>query len=95
MPITRLNEFTAATGKVDELHRMCESIARTVAASSGCVSCQLLRSQAEPARFVFIEVWENQEAHRAAVKQIPRESIAAVMPLLSSPPKGEYYEHVL
>ena len=90
--ITRIGNMKARPGQADTLRAFLESV--VVAAlenAAGCQSCRLLQSQAEPERFVIIEVWDNIEAHQASVKNISPEDIEAVMQLLAEQPAGEYY----
>jgi quinol monooxygenase YgiN len=94
MSVTRMSVFTAADGKQDQLRAFLQGIVPGILASPGCQSCQVLRNPDKPERFVVLEVWADIEAHKASVKQIPPASIAAVMPLLSGPPTGEYLQPV-
>jgi len=60
-------------------------------ASAGMQSYHLLQNQADPTRFIFIELWDSIEAHRASVKNIDPRQIENVMQLLTDPPRGEYF----
>jgi quinol monooxygenase YgiN len=91
MSITRINEFRAKEGQAEALRTFLASIIPTIAATSGCCSCQLLQSHDNPTRFVVIEVWDSIEAHQASVRDIPPESLTNVMALLDGMPVGEYY----
>lgn len=91
MPVTRLNNFTAKAGQEQALGDVLASAIPTVKAAAGCLSVQLLQSHSTPTRFVVIEVWDSLESHQAAMKAIPRESIATVMPLLDGMPGGDYW----
>ncbi len=91
MSVTRINEFLAKPGQEPALHEFLVSVVETIIGSSGCVSCQLLSSQENPARFVVIEVWQSVEAHKGAARAIPADQIQRVMGLLAASPKGEYF----
>ncbi len=91
MSVTRINEFQAREGEGDALAVLIGSFVPTIESSEGCLSCQLLRSQADPARIVVIEAWESVEAHQASVRNIPPETMQEAMQLLAGPPKGEYF----
>jgi hypothetical protein len=54
-------------------------------------SYYLLQNQVEPTRFIFIELWDSIEAHRASVKNIDPGQIEIVMKVLTDQPRGEYY----
>ncbi|MDB5800514.1 MAG: hypothetical protein JWL63_1453 [Rhodocyclales bacterium] len=91
MSITRINNFEAKPGQADRLGEFLVSIVPLIEQSQGCESCQLLRSQENFNAFAIIEIWMSVAAHQASVKQIPPEKIAAVMPMLATPPTGTYY----
>lgn len=91
MTATRINKFEAKEGMANGLHEFLRSIVPLIERSQGCTSCQLLQNQDRLNEFVVIEVWDSVSAHRASVKNIPPEKIAAIMPLLASPPGGAYY----
>ncbi|RLT39828.1 MAG: antibiotic biosynthesis monooxygenase [Chloroflexi bacterium] len=94
MSVIRMGEMQAAEGKADELQTFLLSIVPLISGSDGSVSCQLLRNQDDPTKFVMIEVWESVEAHRASVKNIPPTLLAAIRPLLGAAPSGSYYTEV-
>ncbi len=91
MSITRLNEFEAAEGKEDALYAFLQSILPHIAGSEGCVSCELLRHQDNPTKFVILERWVSVAAHQQSLANFPKEDMQAIMPLLGAPPKGAYY----
>ncbi len=65
-----------------------------ITGSEGSISCQLLHNQDDPTKFAMIEVWESVDVHRASVKNIPPEMLAAIRPLLGTAPGGGYYAEV-
>jgi len=91
MSVTRINDFRAKEGKAEALRALLGQVIPSIASSSGCVSCKLLQSQDNPARFVVLEVWDSIGSHRAAVKDIPPEMFMSVMELLDGRPSGEYF----
>ena len=91
MSVTRINDFWAKEGKADALRAFLGQVIPSIASSRGCVSCKLLQSQDNPARFVVLEVWDSIESHKAAVKDIPPDVFATVMELLDGRPSGEYF----
>ncbi len=91
MSITRINTFEARAGASDALGAFLTSILPLVAQAPGCRSCHVLRTQDNDHQFIIIETWDAIASHQAAAKLIPPETIAAVMPLLASPPSGRYY----
>ena len=92
MSISRIGEMRAQEGQEDALRAFLESIVLPgVESSAGCQLCQLFQSQEDPTRFIMIEVWEDVEAHKAAVQDISPEDIENVKKLLAGAPTGEYY----
>jgi len=90
-----MGEMQAAEGRADELRDFLLSIVPIIINSDGAISCQLLHNQDDPTRFAMIEVWESVDAHRASVKNIPPEMLAAIRPLLGAAASGAYYTEVV
>ena len=91
MSVTRIGEFQAREGLIDELREFLISILPGIRSSQGCESVQLYQSQDDPSNFLMIEVWENRETHHASVKNIPPEKLSEIQPLLATSPSGGYY----
>jgi quinol monooxygenase YgiN len=91
MPVTRINEFHAREGQGDAVKERLRAFVPLIAASAGCLSCQLLQAEDDPTRIVVIEVWDSASAHQASLKGIPPEAFAETMKLLAAPPTGRYY----
>ncbi|MFI5273206.1 MAG: putative quinol monooxygenase [Ktedonobacterales bacterium] len=91
MSVTRMSEFRARAGQIDELREFLLSIVPGIASTDGCQSCQLLHSHDDPARFVMVEVWDSIASHQASVKNIPPGAFAKVLELLDGAPRGEYF----
>jgi quinol monooxygenase YgiN len=91
MSVTRINELQALPDQADALWERLQSFTRGIAACPGCHSCRLLRAEDDPGRLVVIEVWDNAEAHKAALKTFPPDAFAGTLPLLTGPPVGRFY----
>lgn len=91
MSISRIGEFKASEGKVDELRYFMLSIIPMILSSEGCESCQLFQNQDDPAKFFMIETWDSIESHQASAKNIPPEMLGQIRPLLAASPAGSYY----
>jgi len=91
MSVTRINELQALPGQADALWEHLKSFTRRIAACPGCHSCQLLRAEDDPGRLLVFEVWDDAEAHKAALKTFPPDAFARTLPLLVGPPTGRYY----
>lgn len=94
MSIYRIGETQAKPELTEALRDFLVSIMPMIKSSQGCESVQLYQNQDDPTKFTMIEVWDDVESHRASVKNIPPEMIAAFRPLLASAPSGGYYNVV-
>src|SRR2546423_15162177 len=92
MQVTRFNHFTANADTNDTLRSSLLGLLPMIAASSGCLSCELFQSRDNPARFVVVEVWDSIQAHQAAVKTISTDALTGIQALLQEMPTGEYFE---
>jgi quinol monooxygenase YgiN len=92
MTITRIGEMKAQKGQENDLRLFFETIIMpALDASAGIQSYHLLQNQVEPTRFIFIELWDSIEAHRASVKNIDPRQFEDIMKLLADTPRGEYF----
>lgn len=94
MPITRINEFTAAADQGDALRDFLASVIDRILGADGCQSCQLLRHHDEATRFAILEVWDSIEAHQAAASRIPPDLLVRAKTLLAEPARGAYYDRL-
>jgi quinol monooxygenase YgiN len=94
MPITRINHFEAKSGREAELKAFLESVVGTIRSATGCRSVELLVALDRSSRLSIVETWDSVEAHQAAAKLIPPAMMQAFMPLLASPPNGEYFRAI-
>lgn len=92
MPVTRINEFTAAPDQGDALRDFLVSVIDRILGADGCQSCQLLRHHDDGARFAIVEVWDSIESHQAAASRIPPELLAQARTLFAEPARGAYYD---
>jgi quinol monooxygenase YgiN len=90
MSVVRINEFTCAEGKSDELYKFLKSLVPYISNSDGCVSCEVLQQQDNKCEFVVIEKWNCVEDHTKSIANFPREEMEAAVPLFGAPPKGRY-----
>ncbi len=92
MTIVRVNEFTAAEGKSNELFSFLEALVPYISGAEGCLSCELLKHHEQSNQFMIIERWDNIENHQQAITNYPQEDMQAAMSLFGAPPKGNYYK---
>ena len=92
MSITRVNEFSAAEGKSEELYDFLKSLVPYISSSEGCYTCEVLKSIDADNEFVVIEKWESIESHKASIEKFPKENMKAAMSLFSAPPQGRYFK---
>ena len=91
MSVSRIGGFQAKEGFFHELRVFLLSIMEGINSSEGCESVQLYQSQADPSKFMMVEVWDKVESHQASVKNIPPETLSEVRTLLATSPSGSYY----
>ena len=89
--LTRINEFTAAEGKSDETATFLQSLVPYISSCEGCLGCEVLRSRESEDKFVVIEKWQSEQAHKASIAGFPQENMQVAMALFAGPPKGEYF----
>jgi quinol monooxygenase YgiN len=92
MSISRIGEVQAKEGLTEDLREFLISIMPLIKSSEGCESVQLYQSEDDPSKFMMIEVWDSVESHQISVKNIPREKLSEIRPLLASSPSGNYYK---
>ena len=92
MPLTRINHFTAKPGSGDDLFALIESFLPMIRESDGCLEARLMRDVADPNRIVVVEVWRDQDAHRASAANVPPGTFEKAMALMAGPPSGAYYQ---
>ena len=70
MPLTILAQITAAPGKEDLVRSELEKLVAPTVVEDGCVTYELHADDADPAVFVFFEVWKTRE-HWLAHMEMP------------------------
>lgn len=91
MSITRVNEFIAQEGRIEELETYLASIIPVIESADGCLYCHLLRGHDNPSRFLLIETWESIAAHQLSVESIDKKEFLSAMLLLAETPRAEYF----
>jgi len=92
MSIAYIGQSQAKPDQAESLRKLYLSVVQpAVQGSEGCESCRFFQSENDPTKFLGIEVWTSVEAHRAAVKNIPKDAIAEFMKLVAGAPAGGYY----
>jgi quinol monooxygenase YgiN len=92
MSVYRIGEMISKPEVVNEMREFLMSIMAVIKASPGCESVQMYQSQADPGKFMMIEVWNSVESHQASVNTISPEDLAQIRPLLNSAPTGAYFD---
>jgi quinol monooxygenase YgiN len=70
MAIMSVTRFHAAPGEGDSLLELQTEGRRRMLAAHGCRSFDILRDQADPQSFVFVQTWTSREAHDAAFGEL-------------------------
>ncbi|WP_282610725.1 putative quinol monooxygenase [Pelagibius sp. Alg239-R121] len=69
MPLIILAQITAASGKEDLVRSELERLVAPTRTEEGCVQYDLHQDNANPAFFVFYEIWENRDLWQAHTNQ--------------------------
>ena len=92
MVITRINEFSARSGKEIELAAFLSSILPYIRSCEGNTGCELLQDENDPSHFLVMEKWTDKDAHQRSIENFPSDQMAAAMPLFRASPKGAWYK---
>lgn len=95
MAITRINHFSAADGKEDQLQTFLCSLVPYITSCNGNLMCEVLRQQDSDNKFVVIEKWQSVEAHQQSLSDFPSDEMEAAMALFGAPPSGAAYQKVV
>jgi len=77
-----------------EMESALEALADAVRAVPGCEGVEMLRDLGNEKRFIFIEKWVSEEAHKDAGKVLPKEALAPLQAALDGPPDGAYFDYL-
>ncbi len=66
MSITTVTRFHASAGQEDALVALQAEGRRRMLTADGCESFDILRDQADPRSFAFVQTWASREAHDTA-----------------------------
>jgi len=94
MTVARLYLMHAAEGKDATLETALYGLADHVRTFAGCQGVEVLRDIGNEKRFVFIEEWDSEEAHKAAGGNLDKAVIGPVMGALDGPPDGSYLDYL-
>lgn len=92
MTVARLYIMHAAEGHDATLETLLSALADAVRGIDGSEGVELLRDVGNERRFVFIEKWVSEEAHKAAFASLPKEIMANLTAALDGPPDGAYFD---
>ncbi len=94
MTVARLYIIHAAEGRSAQMEAGLEGLADIVRKAAGSEGVELLRDLGNEHRFIFVEKWESEEAHGAALANMPAGALDPVQAAADGPPDGSYYDYV-
>ena len=94
MTVARLYILHAVEGRAAQMEAALEGLADVVRKAAGSEGVEVLRDLGNEHRFIFIEKWESEEAHGAALGSLPPGTIDPVQAASDGPPDGSYYDYV-
>jgi quinol monooxygenase YgiN len=94
MTVARVYIMHAMESADATLEAALDALADAVRPIAGCEGVELLRDIGNERRFLFIEKWSDEEAHKAAGPQLAKDVLAPVMAALDGPPDGAYFDYL-
>jgi len=94
MTIARTYFMHAKEGQDAALETALAVLADTVRPIAGCSGVEILRDLGNERRFLFIEKWDSEQAHKEGGKSLPKDTFAPVMATLDGPPDGSYFDYL-
>lgn len=79
-------------GQQDQLRGILEELNGALAGLDGFRGTETLHDKNNPRRFIFIEKWADEAAHKAAGTSLPKELMGRLMGALDGPFDGSYYD---
>ena len=92
MSVIRHYIMTAAEGRADDLAKGLATLGDALKQVAGFEGAQLLHDQDDANRFYFLERWETVDAHKSALKSLPKEAMGGWTSALGAPPEGRYLD---
>ena len=94
MTVARLYIMHAKEGQDAVLETALRNLAVAVTRLPGLRGVELLRDAGNERRFIFIEKWDDIEAHKAASEYAKDLPMAPLMAALDGPPDGSYLDYL-
>ena len=60
-----ISTINSKLNKVKEVRALLKGLPTPIRNEPGCIRCELIECIDEPEKFIFVEVWENLDSHRA------------------------------
>ena len=92
MAMAHTYTMTARTGAEDALASALEALAAAVQPIAGSQGALVLRDRKEPQTFLFVELWDSDDARKAAGAQLPKEVRGRIMAALGGPLQMAAYD---
>ncbi|HEX7784032.1 MAG TPA: antibiotic biosynthesis monooxygenase family protein [Sphingobium sp.] len=94
MTVARTYFMHAKEGHNATLETALIALADAVRPIAGCKGVELLRDLGNERRFLFIEKWDSEDAHKEGGKSLPKEAFGPVMAVLDGPPDGSWFDYL-
>lgn len=93
MTVARIYYMHAKEGMSAELEQGLRNLVDMVMDNlEGCRGVEVLRDMGNERRFMFIERWDSEEAHKAGAAAFAKLDMGSVMASLDGPPDGSYFD---
>jgi|GEM_PF-1375681 len=94
MTIARHYIIKAREGEEAMVKKTLVQLADLVRPTAGCCGVELLHDLDNGHRFIFIEKWENAEAHKSAINPQATKMLSELIPSFDGRPEGAYCEYL-
>lgn len=92
MTVARIYYMHAREGMAAELETGLRDLVEMVVKIDGSRGAEVLRDMGNERRFMFIERWDDVEAHKAGAAAFAKLDMGSVMEALDGPPDGGYFD---
>jgi len=93
MTVARTYFMHAKEGRSAELEQGLRTLADLVMNNlEGCLGVEVLRDLGNEHRFLFIERWESEEAHKAGLADFRKLDLGSIFAAVDGAPDGSYFD---
>lgn len=92
MNVSRIYSVKSVEGKAPELGDFLLELGRDMSIADGCEGFTCFQDTVDKNSYMVIELWRDEQAHKASAKVFPKEKMAAAKPLFADVGKSNYWK---